>query len=133
MGGPGGQHVNKTESAVRLTHIPSGLVVVCQDERSQHKNKARAMKILQIRLYEKILGEQQKEQSDARKIMVGSGDRSEKIRTYNFPQNRLTDHRIGLTIYQLDKIIDGHLEDVIGPIKTHYQTEALKSEFKEGR
>ena len=132
-GGPGGQHVNKTESAVRLTHIPSGLVVVCQDERSQHKNKARAMKILQIRLYEKILGEQQKEQSDARKIMVGSGDRSEKIRTYNFPQNRLTDHRIGLTIYQLDKIIDGHLEDVIGPIKTHYQTEALKSEFKEGR
>ena len=127
-GGPGGQHVNKTESAVRLTHLPTNLVVVCRDERSQHKNKARAMKILKIRLYEKMLGDQHKEQADARKIMVGSGDRSEKIRTYNFPQNRLTDHRIGLTLYQLDKIIDGYLDDVISPLKTHYQTEALKNE-----
>lgn len=126
-GGPGGQHVNKTESAVRLTHIPSGLVVICQDERSQHKNKARAMKVLQVRLYEKMLGEQQQEQSQARKIMVGSGDRSEKVRTYNFPQNRLTDHRVGLTLYQLDKIMEGHLEEVIQPLKTHYQAEALKA------
>ncbi|OGQ06399.1 MAG: peptide chain release factor 1 [Deltaproteobacteria bacterium RIFCSPLOWO2_01_44_7] len=127
-GGPGGQHVNKTQSAVRITHIPTNLVVTCQDDRSQHKNKARAMKVLKVRLYDKMLQEQQAVMAKTRKGMVGSGDRSEKIRTYNFPQNRLTDHRIGLTLYQLDKIMDGHLEEVIPPLRTHFQTEALKSD-----
>ena len=127
-GGPGGQHVNKTQSAVRITHIPSGLVVACQDERSQHKNKARAMKLLKVKLFDKMLQEQEAEIAKTRKGMVGTGDRSEKIRTYNFPQNRLTDHRIGLTLYQLDKIMDGHLEEVLSPIRTHFQTEALKAE-----
>ncbi len=126
-GGPGGQHVNKTQSAVRLTHLPSGLAVACQEERSQHKNMARAMKLLKARLFDKMLQEQQDEMAKTRKGMVGTGDRSEKIRTYNFPQNRLTDHRIGLTLYQLDKIMEGHLEDVVSPIRTHFQTEALKS------
>lgn len=125
-GGPGGQHVNKTASAVRITHIPTGLVVSCRDERSQHKNKARAMKLLKVKLFDKRLQEQQSALAKTRKTMVGSGDRSEKIRTYNFPQNRLTDHRIGLTLYQLDRIIDGHLEEVITPLQLHYQTEALK-------
>ena len=127
-GGPGGQHVNKTQSAVRITHIPTNLVVTYQDDRSQHKNKARAMKVLKVRLYDKMLQEQQAVMAKTRKGMVGSGDRSEKIRTYNFPQNRLTDHRIGLTLYQLDKIMDGHLEEVIPPLRTHFQTEALKSD-----
>lgn len=127
-GGPGGQHVNKTASAVRITHLPTGLVVVCRDERSQHKNKARAMKVLKVRLFDKMLQEQQKEMAQTRKGMVGSGDRSEKIRTYNFPQNRLTDHRIGLTLYQLDRIMDGRLEEVITPLQMHSQAEALKSE-----
>ena len=126
-GGPGGQHVNKTQSAVRLTHIPSGLVVACQEERSQHKNMARAMKLLQARLFDQMLQKQQDEIAKTRKDMVKTGDRSEKIRTYNFPQNRLTDHRIGLTLYQLDKIMEGHLEDVVSPIRTHFQAEALKS------
>ncbi|MDP2599865.1 MAG: peptide chain release factor 1 [Deltaproteobacteria bacterium] len=125
-GGPGGQHVNKTQSAVRLTHIASGLVVACQEERSQHKNMARAMKLLKARLFDLMLQKQQDEMAKTRKGMVGTGDRSEKIRTYNFPQNRLTDHRIGLTLYQLDKIMEGHLEDVVSPIRTHFQTEALK-------
>lgn len=125
-GGPGGQHVNKTASAVRITHIPTGLVVSCRDERSQHKNKARAMKLLKVKLFDKMLQEQQNALAKTRKTMVGSGDRSEKIRTYNFPQNRLTDHRIGLTLYQLDRVIDGHLEEVITPLRLHYQTEALK-------
>lgn len=125
-GGPGGQHVNKTASAVRITHIPTGLVVSCRDERSQHKNKARAMKLLKVKLFDKRLQEQQSALAKTRKTMVGSGDRSEKIRTYNFPQNRLTDHRIGLTLYQLDRIIDGHLEEVITPLQLHYQTEVLK-------
>lgn len=125
-GGPGGQHVNKTASAVRLTHIPTGTVVVCRDERSQHKNKARAMKLLQARILEKNLQDQQAELSKTRKGMIGSGDRSEKIRTYNFPQNRLTDHRIGLTLYQLDRVMEGHLEAVIAPLQMHYQAEALK-------
>lgn len=127
-GGPGGQHVNKTESAVRITHLPTGLVVSCRDERSQHKNKARAMKVLKVRLFDKMLQEQQSALAKTRKGMIGSGDRSEKIRTYNFPQNRLTDHRIGLTLYQLDKIMEGHLEEVVTPLRTHFQAEALKGQ-----
>ncbi|MBI4125527.1 MAG: peptide chain release factor 1, partial [Deltaproteobacteria bacterium] len=127
-GGPGGQHVNKTASAVRITHLPTNLVVTCRDERSQHKNKARAMKILKVRLFDKMLQEQQKEMAQTRKGMVGSGDRSEKIRTYNFPQNRLTDHRIGLTLYQLDRIMDGRLQEVITPLQMEAQAEALKGD-----
>ncbi len=125
--GPGGQGVNTTDSAVRLTHKLSGLVVVCRDERSQIKNKAKALKILKARLMNLEQEKQDSEMRAARKTMVGSGDRSEKIRTYNFPQNRLTDHRIGLTIHQLDSVIDGHLEETIQALRTHYQTEALKA------
>ena len=127
-GGPGGQHVNKTQSAVRLTHLASGLVVACQEERSQHKNMARAMKLLKAKLFDKMLQEQQDGMAKIRRGMVGTGDRSEKIRTYNFPQNRLTDHRIGLTLYQLDKIMEGRLEMVTAPLRTHFQAEALKGE-----
>jgi len=111
--GPGGQSVNTTDSAVRLTHVPTGLVVQCQDEKSQHKNKAKALKVLAARILEKQQQEQQEEQAEQRRAQVGSGDRSERIRTYNFPQNRLTDHRIGLTLYQLDRIIEGDLSPVI--------------------
>lgn len=124
--GPGGQGVNTTDSAVRITHKPSGLAVVCRDERSQIKNKAKAMKILKSRLLETEQQKQDAAESAARKSMVGSGDRSEKIRTYNFPQNRLTDHRIGLTLHQLDAIIEGKLDEVIQPLRNHYQAEALK-------
>lgn len=124
--GPGGQGVNRTDSAVRLTHLPSGLVVACQDERSQHKNKARAMKILKSRLLDMEQQKQDDERTETRRSMVGSGDRSEKIRTYNFPQNRLTDHRIGLSLYNLSVILDGHLENVIMPLRMHFQAEALK-------
>jgi peptide chain release factor 1 len=125
--GPGGQSVNTTYSAVRITHLPSGTVVSCQDEKSQIKNRAKAMRVLRSRLYELKLQEQQKQITEERRSMVGSGDRSEKIRTYNFPQNRLTDHRIGLTIHQLDRIMDGKLDDIIEALTTHYQTEKLKS------
>ena len=125
-GGHGGQSVNTTDSAVRITHIPSGLVVVCQDEKSQHKNKAKALKILKARLYDQMLNAQQSAEAKQRKEQVGSGDRSEKIRTYNFPQNRMTDHRIGLTLYQLDTVLDGRLDLILGPLQAHYQTEALK-------
>ncbi|MGM0548010.1 MAG: peptide chain release factor 1 [Bacillota bacterium] len=111
--GPGGQSVNTTDSAIRITHEPTGLTVSCQDEKSQHKNKAKAMKILRARLQEKKEQEKQKERSEARKSQVGTGDRSEKIRTYNFPQGRVSDHRINLTIHQLDKILDGELEPVV--------------------
>lgn len=125
--GPGGQGVNTTDSAVRITHKPSGLVVVCRDERSQIKNKAKAMKVLKARLYEAEEEKRSAELRATRKSMVGSGDRSEKVRTYNFPQNRMTDHRIGLTLHQLDSVMDGKLDAVIQALRTHYQTEQLKS------
>jgi len=124
--GHGGQHVNVTDSAVRIIHIPTGLVVTCQDERSQHKNKAKALKILRSRLYELQRREQEKKISWERRTMVGSGDRSEKIRTYNFPQGRVTDHRIGLTLYRLEDILQGNLDMIIEPLIAHFQTEALK-------
>jgi len=124
--GPGGQSVNTTDSAVRVTHLPTGIVVTCQDEKSQHKNKAKALKILRARLLDQMQAQQDAEISAARKSQVGSGDRSERIRTYNFPQNRLTDHRIGLTLYRLDSIMQGDLEEVIASLRAHYQAEALK-------
>ena len=126
--GPGGQGVNTTDSAVRITHIPSGIVVICQDERSQHKNKARAMKILKTRVMDMEKQKLDAERSAERKNLIRSGDRSEKIRTYNFPQNRLTDHRIGLNLHNLTHILDGNLDDVITPIRTQFQMEALKGE-----
>ncbi len=125
--GPGGQSVNTTDSAVRLTHIPSGIVVICRDEKSQHKNKAKAMKILKARLYDVEMEKQNQERSDQRKSMVGMGDRSEKIRTYNFPQGRVTDHRIGLTLHQLETVMNGDLTALIEKIRGYYQAEALKS------
>lgn len=123
--GAGGQHVNKTDSAIRLTHIPTGVVVECQDERSQHKNKARAMSLLQSRLYEAERAKQQEEQAETRKSLVGSGDRSDRIRTYNYPQGRVTDHRINLTLYKLDEITNGNLEHVIEPLVNEYQADLL--------
>jgi peptide chain release factor 1 len=123
--GAGGQHVNKTDSAVRITHLASGIVVECQDERSQHKNKARAMSLLQARLLSGIQEKQSNEQAEARKLQVGSGDRSERIRTYNYPQNRLTDHRINLTLYKLDEILGGVLDQVIDPLIQEHQAGQL--------
>ncbi len=123
--GPGGQSVNTTDSAVRITHLPTGLVVTCQDEKSQHKNKAKALQVLRARLLDKIQQEQHDKISEDRKSQVGSGDRSERIRTYNFPQGRLTDHRINLTLYKLEQVLAGNLDEVILPLITHYQTEAL--------
>jgi peptide chain release factor 1 len=128
--GPGGQSVNTTDSAVRITHVPSGIVVSCQDEKSQHKNRAKGMKILRARLLEKKQEEQRSEIAATRKLMVGSGDRSERIRTYNFHQGRLTDHRINLTIYQLDRIMEGQIDEVVEGLITHYQAEALKATGK---
>jgi len=125
--GPGGQHVNKTESAVRITHLPTGLVVTCQDEKSQHKNKAKAMKVLRSRLLDLQIKEQQDKITEERRTMVGSGDRSEKIRTYNYPQSRVTDHRIGLTLYRLDTVLQGNLDLILDPLITHFQSEALKA------
>jgi peptide chain release factor 1 len=124
--GPGGQSVNTTDSAVRITHIPTGIVISCQDEKSQHKNRAKGMKILRARLLEKKQDEQASEIAATRKSMVGSGDRSERIRTYNFPQGRLTDHRINLTIYQLERVMEGQIDEVVEALITHYQAEALK-------
>lgn len=123
--GAGGQHVNKTDSAIRLTHLPSGIVVECQDERSQHKNRARAMSLLQSKILSEQRDKQQREQAATRKSLVGSGDRSERIRTYNFPQGRVTDHRINLTLYKLDEVIEGNLSDVIGPLIRELQAEQL--------
>jgi peptide chain release factor 1 len=124
--GPGGQSVNTTDSAVRITHIPSGIVISCQDEKSQHKNRAKGMKILRARLLERKQEEQRSEIAATRKLMVGTGDRSERIRTYNFPQGRLTDHRINLTIYKLERVMEGELDEVIDALITHHQAEALK-------
>jgi peptide chain release factor 1 len=125
--GPGGQSVNTTDSAVRVTHLPSGLVVTCQDEKSQHKNKAKALKILRARLLQRARQEQQSEIAANRRAMVGSGDRSEKIRTYNFPQSRVTDHRVNLTLHQLDRVLDGDLDPIIDVLVTQHQAEALQA------
>jgi len=124
--GSGGQSVNTTDSAVRVTHLPTGLVVTCQDEKSQHKNKAKALQVLRARLLDKMQREQDEKMSADRKSQVGSGDRSERIRTYNFPQGRVSDHRINLTLYQLDDILMGKLDDIIEPLIVHFQTEALQ-------
>ena len=125
--GSGGQHVNKTDSAIRLTHLPTGMVVECQDERSQHKNRAKAMSVLQARLNSMQDDAAAKEQSDQRKSLVGSGDRSERIRTYNFPQGRLTDHRINLTLYKLSEVMEGSLTDVVQPLVNEFHAEQLAS------
>jgi len=125
--GAGGQHVNKTDSAVRITHLPSGIVVECQDERSQHKNRARALSLLQARLLDAEVAERESEQAEQRKLLVGSGDRSERIRTYNFPQGRVTDHRINLTVYKLDEILEGGMNHVIDPLVSEYQADQLSA------
>ncbi len=126
-GGAGGQHVNKTESAIRITHLPTGVVVECQDERSQHKNKDKAMKVLRSRLLEAEMQKQNEAIAGERKAQVGTGDRSERIRTYNYPQGRVTDHRIGLTLYKIEQILNGDLDEVVDALITYYRAEMLKS------
>jgi len=126
--GPGGQSVNTAYSAVRISHLPTGLVVSCQDEKSQLKNKAKAMRVLRARLYEMEQEKQRQAVARERRAMVGTGDRSEKVRTYNFPQNRVTDHRIGLTLYQLGEVLDGKLGALVDALSTHFQAEKLKEE-----
>jgi peptide chain release factor 1 len=123
--GAGGQHINKTDSAVRVTHLPSGIVVECQDDRSQHKNKAQALSVLAARIKDKQLRERQAKEAATRKSLIGSGDRSERIRTYNFPQGRVTDHRINLTLYKIDQIMDGDMDDLINALIAEHQTEQL--------
>jgi peptide chain release factor 1 len=130
--GPGGQSVNTTYSAVRITHLPTNTVVSCQDEKSQIKNREKGMRVLRARLYEKEMDRQQQALAKERKAQVGTGDRSEKIRTYNFPQNRMTDHRIGLTLHQLTDVMDGKLQPVLDALSTHYQSEKLKQEAEVG-
>jgi len=130
--GAGGQHVNKTDSAIRITHIPTGIVVECQDQRSQHKNRAQAMSVLQSRIMSEKQDKQDAEQAETRKLLVGSGDRSERIRTYNYPQGRMTDHRINLTLYKLAEIMEGGLEQVIEPLINEYQADQLASLASEG-
>jgi len=125
--GPGGQSVNTTDSAVRITHIPTGLVVTCQDEKSQHKNKAKALKVLRARLYEQAMAAQAKEQAEARRNQVSTGDRSAKIRTYNFPQSRVTDHRISMTVHGIEQIMDGGIDQFIDALATHYQAEQMSN------
>jgi peptide chain release factor 1 len=126
--GPGGQSVNTTDSAVRITHLPTGLVATCQDEKSQHKNRAKGLKILRARLLERAIEEQQSQIAANRRSMVGTGDRSERIRTYNFREGRVTDHRIGLTLHSLERLLDGALDVVIDPLLTHFQSEALRAD-----
>jgi len=131
--GPGGQSVNTTDSAVRITHLPTGVVVSCQDEKSQHKNRAKAMKVLRARLYEKMLSEQNEKISADRKSQVGTGDRSERIRTYNFPQGRISDHRIGLTLYKLESVLEGDIGEIIDALLTHHQALAIQNVETESR
>jgi peptide chain release factor 1 len=131
--GPGGQSVNTTDSAVRITHLPTGMVVSCQDEKSQHKNKAKALKILRARLMDKAQQEKQMEISEKRRNQVGTGERSERIRTYNFPQGRVTDHRIGLTLYRLESVLEGDLDEIIGALTAHYQADILRGELENSR
>jgi peptide chain release factor 1 len=128
--GAGGQHVNKTDSAIRITHLPTGTVVECQDERSQHKNRSRAMSLLKARLLASEREKQQSKQAESRKLQVGSGDRSERIRTYNFPQGRVTDHRINLTLYKLDDVMNGNLDELIGALNQEHQAEELAQQVE---
>jgi peptide chain release factor 1 len=128
--GAGGQHVNKTDSAIRITHLPTGIVVECQDERSQHKNRSRALSLLKARLLADERARQASAQAQSRKLQVGSGDRSERIRTYNFPQGRVTDHRINLTLYKLDDVMNGNLGELIAALNQEYQAEELASQVE---